>query len=100
MKKRCLSLLYFRRYYCQQGESRFYCQYHGEAIPIEELHDLTFHFDIPIYEIEPRTNQIVVKTSIQVNDTTDKVAYFAESFKVVFFEVFSPFCQTRVCEER
>lgn len=62
----------------------FYCQYHGEAIPIEELHDLTFHFDIPIYEIEPRTNQIVVKTSIQVNDTTDKVAYFAESFKVVF----------------
>lgn len=62
----------------------FYCQYHGEAIPIEELHDLTFHFDTPIYEVEPRTNQIVVKTSIQVNDTTDKVAYFAESFKVVF----------------
>lgn len=62
----------------------FKCQYHGATIPIEELHDLTFHFDTPIYEVEPRTNQIVVKTSIQVNDTTDKVAYFTESFKVVF----------------
>ena len=62
----------------------FNCQYHGATIPIEELHDLTFHFDTPIYEVEPRTNQIVVKTSIQVNDTTDKVAYFTESFKVVF----------------
>lgn len=62
----------------------FNCQYHGATIPIEELHDLTFHFDTPIYEVEPRTNQIVVKISIRVNDTTDKVAYFTESFKVVF----------------
>ena len=62
----------------------FICQYYGETISIEELHDLTFHFDAPIYEVEPRTNQIVVKASIQVNDTTDKEAYFAESFKVVF----------------
>lgn len=61
------------------------CQYHGESIPTEELHDLTFHFDAPIYEVEPHTNQIVIKASIQVNDTTDTVAYFTESFKVVFF---------------
>jgi len=62
----------------------FDCQYHGAKIAAEELCDLTFHFGNVIYEVEPHTNQIVVKAAIQVNDTADKVKYFYVSFKVVF----------------
>lgn len=60
------------------------CLYKGNEIPKEDLHDLTFHFDNLIFEVEPHLAQIMVQFGLQVNDTTDKVAYFVEHIKVVF----------------